>query len=130
MILVDTSIWIDHLRKGDSALAEHLSGGEVLTHPLIIEELACGHLAHRDEILGLLEALPSAPVASHTEVLGLISGERLGGSGIGSVDAHLLASARLANVMIWSRDKPLARAAKKLGILAQQPMSERGRRPR
>ncbi len=120
MILVDTSIWIDHLRKGDSALAAHLSGGEVLAHPLIIEELACGHLSHRNEILSLLEALPGAPIASHTEVLGLISGEGLGGSGIGAVDAHLLASARLANVMIWSRDKALARAAKKLGVLAQK----------
>lgn len=120
MILADTSIWIDHLRKGNAALAAHLSGGEVLTHPLIIEELACGHLSHRNEILGLLEALPAAPVASHTEVLGLILDEGLGGSGIGSVDAHLLASARLANAMIWSRDKALARAAKKLGILAQK----------
>lgn len=121
MILVDTSIWIDHLRKGDPALAAHLSGGEVLTHPLIIEELACGHLSHRNEILELLEALPAAPVASHAEVLGLISGEELGGLGIGAVDAHLLASARLASVTIWSRDKALARAAKKLGILAQKP---------
>ncbi|MEK7390506.1 MAG: PIN domain-containing protein [Elusimicrobiota bacterium] len=119
MILVDTSIWIDHLRRGDSALAARLSGGEVLTHPLIIEELACGRLLHRIEILGLLEELPTAPVASHTEVLGLISGEGLGGSGIGAVDAHLLASARLANVMIWSRDKALARAAKRLGIAQQ-----------
>lgn len=120
MILADTSIWIDHLRKGDSALAAHLAAGEVLTHPLIIEELACGHLSHRNGILGLLEALPAAPVASHAEVLGLISGEGLGGSGIGSVDAHLLASTRLANVTIWSRDKALARVAKKLGILAQK----------
>ena len=118
MILVDTSIWIDHLRKGDSTLAAHLSGGEVLTHPLIIEELACGHLSHRNEILGLLEALPATPVASHAEVLGLISDEGLGGSGIGTVDAHLLASARLAHVTIWSRDKALNRAAKKLGIHA------------
>ena len=121
MILVDTSIWIDHLRKGDSALAAHLSAGEVLTHHLIIEELACGHLSHRNEILGLLEALPAAPEASHAEVLGLIAGEGLGGSGIGAVDAHLLASARLANVLIWSRDKALARAARKLGIFAQKP---------
>lgn len=118
MILVDTSIWIDHLRKGDSALAALLSGGEALTHPLIIQELACGRLSHRKEILELLEELASAPVASHAEVLGLISNEGLGGSGIGSVDAHLLASARLAGVMIWTRDKALARAAKKLGILA------------
>lgn len=128
MILVDTSIWIDHLRKGDSALAAHLSGGEVLMHPLIIEEIAYGRLAHRIEIIGLLEALPQAPVAAHAEVLGLISSEGLGGSGIGAVDAHLLASARLANVMMWSRDKALARAAKKLGILARKAVSERGDR--
>ena len=120
MILVDTSVWIDHLRKGNSALAAHLSAGEVLTHPLIIEEIACGHLSHRNEILSLLEALPVAPIASHHEILGLISGEGLGGSGIGAVDTHLLASARLASVMIWSRDKALVRVAKKLGVLASK----------
>lgn len=121
MILVDTSVWIDHLRKGDSALAARLSGGEVLAHPLIVEELACGRLSHRDEILGLLSALPAAPLASHAEVLGLIADEDLGGLGIGAVDAHLLASARLADVMIWSRDKALSRAAKKLGVLHEIP---------
>lgn len=78
MILVDTSVWIDHLREGDPVLVAHLSAGEVLLHPLIIEELACGRLSHRNEILGLLEALPAAPIASHEEVLGLISGEGLG----------------------------------------------------
>ena len=107
------------MRKGDLALAAYLRGGEVLTHPLVIEELACGHLSQRNKILGLLDALPVAPVASHAEVLQLIAGERLGGSGIGAVDAHLLASARLANVSVWSRDKALARGAKRLGILLQ-----------
>ena len=120
MILVDTSIWIDHLRKGDASLVMRLSGGEVLTHPLIIEELACGHLTHREEILGLLKALQVAPLASHQEVLKFISMEKLGGTGIGAIDAHLLASARLADVLIWSRDKALSRAAKRLGILAQK----------
>ena len=118
MIIVDTSVWVDHLRKGDPGLAARLADGEVLTHPLIIEEIACGHLAHRGEILGLIKALPVAPTASHQEVLGFISREALHGTGLGTVDVHLLASTRLAGASIWSRDKALSRAAKKLGVLA------------
>lgn len=118
MILVDTSIWVDHLRKGDSELEAHLIGGEVLSHPLVIEEISCGHLTHRDEVLGLLEELPSAPVASHDEVVAFISRESLHGAGLGAIDVHLLASARLAGARIWSRDKALLRAAKKLGLFA------------
>ncbi len=118
MILVDTSVWVDHLRKGDSQLEAHLLGAEVLSHPLIIEEISCGHLTQRSEILELLGELPSAPVASHKEVLSFISREALHGVGLGAMDVHLLASARLAGARIWSRDKALARAAKRLELLA------------
>ncbi len=124
MILVDTSVWVDHFNKGDPALAARLNGGEVLMHPLVIEELACGQLRHREEILSLLAALPQAPVASHDEVVGFISEERLHGCGIGAVDAHLLASARLAKVLVWSRDKALCQAATVMrgGILSAVDM--------
>jgi predicted nucleic acid-binding protein len=118
MILVDTSVWIDHFRHGDSGLSALLNDGEVLIHPLIIEELACGDLPNREETLGDLQALSAAPVAEHPEALELIARERLHGSGLGAVDVHLLASARLAGASVWSKDKALARAAKRLGLAA------------
>lgn len=121
MILVDTSVWIDHFRSGEPGLVELLAEGLVLRHPLIVEELACGHLAKRAEILELLEALPEASLASHEEVLNLISGEKLFGEGIGAVDAHLLASARLSRARIWSRDKRMLRAASRLKLLLAEP---------
>lgn len=114
MILVDTSVWVDHLRKGVAELATLLSEGSVLIHPLVIEELACGNLSRREELLGLLRALPTAPVASHDEMLEFISSENLYGKGLGAVDVHLLASARLARARLWTRDKALDRAAKRL----------------
>lgn len=116
MILVDTSIWVDHLRRGLPDLAELLDAGEVLCHPFVIGEIALGHLRRRDEILGLLAALPSAPVAAHDEVLGFVDAQRLAGSGIGWVDAHLLASAALAAVSVWTADRRLASAARSLGL--------------
>lgn len=118
MILVDTSVWVDHLRKGDAGLAALLSEGLVLVHPFIIEELACGNLSRRTDILGLLRALPMASLASHEEVLDFISAERLYAAGLGAVDVHLMASARLARVRILSRDKALCRAARRLDLLA------------
>lgn len=87
-----------------------------MTHPFVVEELACGRLKHPEELLGLLAALTAAPRASHEEVLHLISAEGLRGSGIGVVDVHLLASARLARARLWTRDKALARAAAKLDL--------------
>jgi len=121
VILVDTSIWVDHLRSGESALADLLTEGWVLIHPMVIEELACGNLSRRSEILDLLRALPIASPASHDEILEFISAERLFGTGLGAVDAHLMASARLAHAKIWSRDKALCRAAKRLNLLASTP---------
>ena len=116
MILVDTSVWVDHLRKGIPLLADLLNSGEVATHPFVIGELACGHLRHRARILTLLGNLPSATMATHEEAMHTIETHSLQGSGIGWVDAHLLASALLSRTPIWTRDKPLLRAAEKLGI--------------
>lgn len=115
MLLVDTSVWVDHLRHGDAELARRLREGDVMTHRLVIEELACGTLARREEILGLLETLPRAPEAEHAEFLHFVERRGLAGTGLGAVDAHLLASAKLAHVRLWTRDGALARAAARLG---------------
>lgn len=117
MILVDTSVWADHLQESEPGLVTLLNEGAVLIHPFVIEELACGNLPRRKETLDLLHALPVAPVAAHAEVLDFISGQRLYGTGLGSVDAHLLASARLAGAKAWSKDKAFCRAAKRLNLL-------------
>lgn len=116
MILVDTSVWVDHIRHTDNKLVELLNEGLVLTHPFVIEELACGNLPKRKEFIELLEALPSATVADHAEVLDLIDREKLYAKGLGSVDAHLLASARLTFAPIWSKDKALSRESSRLGL--------------
>lgn len=116
MILVDTSVWIDHLRYPERRLIDYLESGFVLTHPLVVEELACGHLRERSAIVGLLHALPSSPVATHIEVLSLISNKAIYGVGLGAIDVHLIASAMLAKAAIWSKDKALQREAGKLGL--------------
>ncbi len=114
MILVDTSVWIDHLRSGDDRLVELLDSSQVLAHPFVIGELACGNLHKRDEVLRLLNDLPQAPVASQEEVLHFIERNKLMGKGIGYIDAHLLASTALADTaLIWTRDKRLQKIAKK-----------------
>ena len=112
MILVDTSIWIDHLRTGDPGLGELLRDGQVLAHPWVTGELALGHLSRRSEILGLLHNLPQATVATDDEVLTLIDKRQLFGLGIGYVDAHLLAATTLTTAArLWTRDKRLAAVA-------------------
>jgi len=116
-MLVDTSVWVDHLRRGSAALAERLGRGEVWSHPFVIGELACGNLRQRREILSLLEALPQSPVAEHSEVLFSVESNRLIGLGIGWVDVHLLASARMAQTLIWTIDRRLAVEARRLGLL-------------
>jgi predicted nucleic acid-binding protein len=116
MILIDTSVWVDHLRGTEKGLVQLLVNGEVLTHPLVIEELACGSLARCEEFLELLDALPIAPVAAHYEVLDLIANQKLFATGLGAVDAHLIASARLAGVLLWSKDKKLSNAAARIGV--------------
>lgn len=116
MVLVDTAIWVSHLKKGDTGLKALLEDGEVLCHPFIIGELACGNLKNRAEILSLLQALPQAKVAGHDEVMEFIEIHRLSGAGLGYVDVHLLASALLSKATLWTTDKSLSAAAKKLGI--------------
>ena len=115
-VLVDTSVWVDHLRRHDAQLAALLVAGEVITHPFVIGELACGNLRRRDALLALLQALPTATVATHEEALHLVSHARLHGKGLGWVDAHLLAAACLTACRIWTRDKALAAAAAALGV--------------
>lgn len=118
MVLVDTSVWIDHLTKGNGRLAQLLNEGMVMSHPFVIGELACGRLRNREEILGLLAALPQAPVADHDEVLRLIDRHSLFGRRLGWVDVHLLASTLLAASALWTLDKPLNQAASALRIAA------------
>lgn len=118
MILVDSSVWVDHLRAGDPALTDLLTAGQALTHPFVIGELALGSLRQREAILAALKGLPQAVVAGDDEVLDFIDRHALSGIGIGYVDAHLLASARLSTGTLWTRDKRLHGAAQRLGIAA------------
>ena len=116
MVLADTSVWIQHLRCGEQALADRLSDGLVLMHPFVCGELACGNLKDRAATLWYLRALPVVKPASDDEVLQLIDVRRLWGRGLGWIDAHLLASALLASCRFWTLDKSLARAATDLGL--------------
>lgn len=116
-VLVDTSVWVGHLRSGSEPLAALLNGERVLAHPMIIGELACGHLQRRAEILAWLAELPCAAVASHTEVLTLIDSRGLMGSGIGYVDAHLLAATMLSKpARLWTLDRRLGALTEDLGV--------------
>jgi hypothetical protein len=124
MILVDTTVWIDHLRKGVPALAAALEEGQVLMHPFVLGELACGQLRNREEVLRLLGDLPVAPTAAEGEVLGFIERRALMGRGLGLIDVHLLASAALAGgARLWTRDKRLAAVAAELELA----FAEKGR---
>ena len=117
MILADTSIWIDLFRTGNPVLTQLLNGEQVLAHPWIIGELALGLIPHRDETLDNLSNLPRAPLAEDNEVLTLINSAQLHGTGIGYVDAHLLASTRLLpGTALWTRDKRLAVVADQLQL--------------
>jgi predicted nucleic acid-binding protein len=120
VILVDTSVWIDHLRRGSSALGDALEREEVMTHPFVIGELACGNLKSRREVLDLLSALPSAVVATGEETLHFVEDRRLTGRGIGWVDVHLLASVMLTEAaQLWTRDRRLGAIAAELGIASR-----------
>ena len=118
MILVDTSVWVNHLRVADRQLAGLLLEEAVLCHPFVVGELACGALGRRSEVLGLLRSLPQAPVVDQHEVLAFVEAHTLMGSGLGWVDVHLLASAALAREGFWTRDRRLAEAARRLGVAA------------
>lgn len=116
MILADTSVWVHHLRRGDERLRALLLDGQVLCHLFIVGEMACGTLRNRREILSLLSALPTAPVADHEEVLHLVESRDLAGRGIGWIDAHLLTSALLSGSPLWTLDRKLRAVASSLGI--------------
>jgi hypothetical protein len=116
MVLVDTSIWIDHFKKGNASLEKLLLDIKVICHPFIIDELACGNLKNREEIISLLHSLPMAPTLDHDEILYFIESKKLMGLGIGLIDVHLLASAHLAHAPLWTIDKKLLHAADALGI--------------
>jgi predicted nucleic acid-binding protein len=116
MILVDTSVWVEHLRKGSERLRSLLYDEQVLCHPFIVGELACGMLGNREEILTTLRVLPQARAAEQEEVLGFLEARRLYGRGLGWVDAHLLASTILSGCKLWTVDKQLRRIAAALGV--------------
>ncbi len=117
MVLVDTSVWINHFRKGDRRLENLLDGMEVVCHPFIIGELACGHIKNRQEILSLLQALPVLPEVGLDEHLYFVEEQKLFGRGIGFVDIQLLASAQLEGVRLWTSDKKLKAVAEAHGLL-------------
>jgi predicted nucleic acid-binding protein len=120
LILADTSIWIDHFRKGDDELARQLNRGQIVMHPWVIGELSLGQLSHRAEILSTLADLPATLVASNAEVFGVIERYGLSGTGIGYVDAYLLAATLLTpDTMLWTRDRRLGSAAENMGLRAQ-----------
>ena len=117
MILVDTSVWIDHLRDQDRRLTELLQNRQVWMHPMVVGELACGNLRNRQEVLTLLGNLPEVTVATHDEVLFFIEQYRLMGRGIGYVDTHLIAAAALSEpVRLWARDTQLKNVAVALNL--------------
>jgi predicted nucleic acid-binding protein len=117
VILVDISVWVDHLRSGDRGLAALLTASLVLMHPFVLGELACGNLRRRGEILALLKGLPRVAVATDDEVLFFIERHALMGRGIGYVDVHLLAAVALhGSASLWTRDKRLRVAAESLNL--------------
>jgi predicted nucleic acid-binding protein len=117
VILVDSSVWVDHLRASDQALVRLLENGRVLVHPFVIGELALGNIRQRSKLLADLGGLPQTEVASHHEVLRFIEQHELFGLGIGYVDVHLLAAVRLTSgASLWTRDKRLLMVASHLGI--------------
>ncbi len=116
MILVDTSVWVDHLRHGHPRLADLLNRNAVVVHPFVIGEVALGVLGKRREILALLAELPRASALGHEEALGVIEQHRLAGRGIGWVDVHLIASAMLERLPLWTFDRRLAAVARDLAV--------------
>lgn len=116
MVLVDTSVWVAHLQKGIGGLEARLNEGDVVCHPFIVGELACGNLKNRAEILSLLQTLPMAIHAAHEEVMHLIENYGLMGKGLGYIDMHLLASAMLTKVRVWTLDKKLSTVSSKLRL--------------
>jgi predicted nucleic acid-binding protein len=122
LILVDTSVWVDHPRHGEPGLFELLERSAVVMHPFVVGEIACGSLRDRDSILELLQDLPAAVVAEAAEVMHFIERHALHGKGIGYVDVHLLASVVLTGgSRLWTRDLKLLRVAASLGCVHPEP---------
>ncbi len=120
MILVDTSVWIDHLRTGDDMLVQQLNSSKVLMHPFVLGELACGNLSNRKEILTLLKDLPKSSVATDNEVLFFIEQHKLMGRGIGYIDTHLLAAVALnGSARLWTRDRRLRAVCDSLSLTCE-----------
>lgn len=116
MVLIDTSVWIDHLRNNNSELSTLLLNGSVVMHEFILGELACGNIKNRKEIISLLQSIPTIPKITIDEYLFFINSKRLYGKGIGFVDIHLLASTKLSGFRIWTLDKKLKETAIRLKI--------------
>ena len=116
MVLVDTSVWVAHLREGNVGLEKLLNEGQAACHPFIIGELACGNLKNRSLILSLLKSLPAATMARHDEVMFFIENNNLMGRGLGYVDMHLLASASLSGIPVWTLDRKLDGSSERLGL--------------
>ena len=118
-MLVDTSVWVDHLRHGNDLLARRLRDGQVWGHPFVIGELACGSLRGRGQILSRLAMLLQVPVVDHAEALAFLDTRELFARGLGWIDVHLLAAARLAGLRLWSLDRRLVAAARSLRMAAE-----------
>jgi hypothetical protein len=116
MVLVDSSVWVSHLRDGNVGLEKLLNDGKVVCHPFIVGELACGNLKNRHEILTHLQSLPIAILAEDEEVLRFIENYQLMGKGLGYIDVHLIAAALLTDIPLWTFDKTLDKITKKIGI--------------
>ena len=133
IVLVDSSVWIEHFRRGEPRLQELLSDALVLMHPFVLGELPCGTMKNRSAVLGYLDALPKAVIAIHEETFSLIDGQKLWGRGIGWVDAHLIASAFLSKCRFWTLDERLKEACNETGLpmyLASSPLTSKSKRER
>jgi len=116
MVLVDTSVWISHLKRANKELQNLLLEGYVFVHPFVIGEIACGRLKHRDEILTYLSALPQSKFVDHIEIFYFIGKQKLMGTGLGYIDTHLLASCLLTDIQLWTEDKVLRDTSKEFDI--------------
>ncbi len=125
MILVDTSVWVDHWRSPDPHLVELLRNEQVLIHPMVIGELACGHITRRTDTMRVLNRLPTAPIASHSDAIYLIEQHQIMGRGIGFIDVHLLVSTALSVATeLWTVDRRLLNVAIELGLAYEPGGSE------
>ena len=116
MILPDTSVWVEHIRSSNPRLEEFLLDSQIFVHPFVIGEIACGNLRDRAQVLGFFGDLPCAVMAAHSEALRLVEEHRLWGRGITWIDVHLLASSLLTGCRLWTLDRPLREAARKLNV--------------